>query len=128
MPRRLAVLLLLATAAAAADDDAGHDGHASHAGHMAGSPSPAPPVNAEEPCYASPGDAACATYARPAGAWEVDVKVLCAAMDYMPGCTLWRECQVRGGGRRRACLGVRGGRVEGGRRGGAREWGASEVG
>ena len=122
MPRRLAVLLVLATAAAAADTDA----PGSHAGHAAsGSTSPPPPIDAGEPCYAQPGDAACETYTRPDGAWEGDVKALCAAMAYMPGCSLWRECQVRGEGSRRVHLGVAGGRVEGGRRGGAREWRAS---
>jgi copper transporter 1 len=75
--------LALATAAAAAPDGAPHSG----------APAPAPAL--DHPCYTAPTNASCAAFVRPAGAWRGDLERLCAAMDYMPGCTLARECTVR---------------------------------
>lgn len=53
----------------------------------------------DDPCFSDPSAPECANYVRPKGSWLPELTKLCDAMDYMPGCTLWRECQVleRGG-------------------------------
>ncbi|PSC76967.1 CTR type copper ion transporter [Micractinium conductrix] len=52
----------------------------------------APSRNTTDPCYANPSDAACADFQRSDADWTNDIEMLCAAMPYMIGCSLWRQC------------------------------------
>lgn len=83
----------------AADPSTDHSKH-NHAAHNHGagasaSASSSPPVQLpDQPCFSDPTAAECASFTRPKGSWLPELTGLCEAMDYMPGCTLWRECQV----------------------------------
>lgn len=55
--------------------------------------------NVTHPCYADPAAAECATFARLHKDWTADQVSLCAAMPFMSGCSLWKQCKVRADGR-----------------------------
>ena len=79
------------------DPSVDHSSHGNHAQHKsaaaAGPPAQVPP---DVPCFADPSASDCANFTRPKGSWLPELTRLCDAMDYMPGCTLWRECKVSG--------------------------------
>lgn len=52
-----------------------------------------PSPNMTHPCYTTPSDPACASYRRSHADVMADRASLCAAMDFMVGCTLMHECQ-----------------------------------
>lgn len=86
--------------------------HPVHAGGAAAAPGPAaegmggmasmgggmrtPSANMSDACYAEGGRAseACKAFRRTDADWQADLGLLCAAMPYMPGCALSRQCEA----------------------------------
>ena len=53
-----------------------------------------PPMQIQMPCHSDPTAAACADYVQADEKSSAEIGVLCEAMPYMVGCTLWAQCQV----------------------------------
>lgn len=51
-------------------------------------------INMADPCYTAPDAPSCATFNRTDADWTDDLTQLCAAMPFMVGCTLWKQCEA----------------------------------
>ncbi len=52
---------------------------------------------ASSPCYTDPTQDSCASFKQTESDSLADINILCSSMPNMVGCTVFRECEVRGG-------------------------------